>query len=150
MISSRWIVVALVMGVTDAGPALADFRVVTSAQSAASDIPHIQPEDLPRNYIKFRAKSAPHSIINIMGRASVPKNRLNDDLVEGFGAAVPLAFACRQILPKTIKVVYGQGVDAAIPVNWTGGRGWAAVLRDAIQPAGLKLVPHGGTVEIRK
>ena len=75
MVSSRWIVVALVMGVTDAGPALADFRVVTSAQSAASDIPHIQPDDLPRNYMRFHAKSAPHSIINVMGRASVPKNR---------------------------------------------------------------------------
>ncbi len=71
-------------------------------------------------------------------------------MAEGFGAGVPLAFACRQIVPKTITVVYGREVDPATPVNWMGGRPWAAVLRDAIQPAGLTLAPHGTTVEIRK
>lgn len=150
MVSPNWVVVIYVMGFTHIGTALADFRMVTPAQPTVSDSPHFQPGDGSSSYLKRIPKaSSAFTKINARHGAAV-SSKSNGDIVEGFGAAVPLAFACRQILPKQIKVVYAQGVDTTIPVNWTGGRSWAAVLREAIQPAGLTLVPRGLMVEIRK
>ena len=57
----------------------------------------------------------------------------------GFGNSVPLAFACRQIVPPAVKVTYGPGVNPAVPVNWKGGDTWNHVLRDSIKPLGLSL-----------
>jgi hypothetical protein len=57
----------------------------------------------------------------------------------GFGNSVPLAFACRQIVPPAVKVTYGLGVNPAAPVNWKGGDTWNHVLRDSIKPLGLSL-----------
>jgi hypothetical protein len=57
----------------------------------------------------------------------------------GFGNSIPLAFACRQIVPPAVKVTYGPGVNPAIPVNWKGGDTWNHVLRDSVKPLGLSL-----------
>jgi hypothetical protein len=57
----------------------------------------------------------------------------------GFGNSVPLAFACRQIVPPAVKVTYGPGVNPASPVSWKGGDTWNHVLRDSIKPLGLSL-----------
>ena len=57
----------------------------------------------------------------------------------GFGNSVPLAFACRQIVPPAVKVTYGPGGNPAVPVNWKGGDTWNHVLRDSIKPLGLSL-----------
>jgi len=57
----------------------------------------------------------------------------------GFGNSIPLAFACRQIVPQAVKVSYGPGVNPAAPVNWEGGDTWNHVLRDSIKPLGLSL-----------
>jgi hypothetical protein len=57
----------------------------------------------------------------------------------GFGNGIPLAFACRQIVPPAVKVTYGPGVNPAVPVNWKGGDTWNHVLRDSIKPLGLSL-----------
>ena len=57
----------------------------------------------------------------------------------GFGNSVPLAFACRQIVPPAVKVTYGPGVNPSAPVNWKGGDTWNRVLRDSIKPLGLSL-----------
>ncbi len=143
--------VLLLLAVTEVHPALADFRVTpTALPGTVSDIPHVDPGDTPHVLTKSAAKQRPHSIITVIGRSDAASGRAAVGVADGFGAGVPLAFACRQIVPKTITVVYGRNVDPATPVNWMGGRPWAAVLRDAIQPAGLTLVPHGTTVEIRK
>lgn len=57
----------------------------------------------------------------------------------GFGNGIPLAFACRQIVPRAVKVSYGPGVDQTAPVTWKGGDTWNHVLRDSVEPLGLNL-----------
>lgn len=69
---------------------------------------------------------------------------------EGFGKRIPLAFAVRQIVPKTVKVTYGSGANPASLVDWTGGHPWNRVLAAAIEPLGLRLVITSMAVEIRK
>lgn len=68
----------------------------------------------------------------------------------GFGSAVPLAFACRQIVPPAVKVTYGPGASPAVLVTWKGGDTWNHVLRDAVAPVGLHLVMTRMAVDIRK
>jgi hypothetical protein len=68
----------------------------------------------------------------------------------GFGYRVPLAFACRQIVPDAVKITYGAGADRTALVNWKGGDTWNHVLRDAVQPLGLHLLMTTMAVEIRK
>ena len=68
----------------------------------------------------------------------------------GFGKSVPLAFACRQIVPNAVKITYGPGADQAALVNWKGGDTWNHVLRDAVQPLGLHLIMTTMAVEIRR
>jgi len=68
----------------------------------------------------------------------------------GFGKGVPLAFACRQIVPSAVRITYGPGADQAALVNWKGGDTWNHVLRDAVQPLGLHLVMTTMAVEIRR
>lgn len=60
-------------------------------------------------------------------------------LAYGFGNNVPLQFACRQIVPPAVKVLYGTGVNPAIPVTWKGGDTWNHVLRDTVKPFGFRL-----------
>ncbi len=68
----------------------------------------------------------------------------------GFGNAVPLNFACRQIVPPAVKITYGAGVNPKTPVSWKGGDTWNHVLRDAVTPAGLHLVMTHMAVKIVK
>jgi hypothetical protein len=68
----------------------------------------------------------------------------------GFGKSVPLAFACRQIVPYAVKITYGPGADQAVLVDWKGGDTWNHVLRDAVEPLGLHLVMTTMAVEIRR
>ena len=68
----------------------------------------------------------------------------------GFGNNVPLAFACRQIVPPAVKVTYGPGVNPAAPVTWRGGDTWNHVLRDTVTPLGLHLQMTYMAVEIEK
>ena len=68
----------------------------------------------------------------------------------GFGNNVPLAFACRQIVPPAVKVTFGPGVNPATPVTWKGGDTWNHVLRDTVTPLGLHLQMTYMAVEIEK
>lgn len=45
----------------------------------------------------------------------------------GFGNRVPLSFACRQIVPRGIKVVYGPGAQPSMTVTWQGGGLWQRI-----------------------
>jgi hypothetical protein len=76
--------------------------------------------------------------------------KLRFKLAYGFGQSVPLAFACRQIVPNAVKITYGPGADKAALVDWKGGETWNRVLRDAVQPLGLRLVMTTMAVEIRR
>ena len=96
-----------------------------------ADIPHAGPADRrPRAAIPVRRRVAPPPV------------------VQGFGDEVPLAFACRQILPASIKVAYGPGTDPGMIVSWKGGDTWPRVLAAAIKPLGLHLRRSGNTVTI--
>jgi hypothetical protein len=68
----------------------------------------------------------------------------------GFGNQVPLAFACRQIVPSTVHVTYGPGANPDLLVTWKGSHTWNHVLYDAVAPLGLRLVMSHMAVEIRK
>ena len=70
-------------------------------------------------------------------------------LAYGFGNAVRLSFACKQIVPPAVKVTFGPGADPHALVNWKGGDTWNHVLRSAVQPLGLHLVMTWMAVEIR-
>jgi hypothetical protein len=71
-------------------------------------------------------------------------------MVYGFGNHVPLAFACRQIVPPAVKVTFGPGAGPHMLVTWKGGYTWNHVLRDAVKPLGLHLVMMRMAVEIRE
>jgi hypothetical protein len=71
-------------------------------------------------------------------------------VAEGFGDQVPLRFAIRQIVPRTVKVTYGPGADPDAAVDWRGGQRWNWVLYRAVRPLGLRLVMTHMAVEIRK
>ncbi len=141
----------LIFVLLGAPAARADFRLSQAAEAVPiADMPHVSPGDFPQRRVFSGFKRPLHSIISVIARAHAAQRQPSDELVQGFGAAVPLAFACRQILPRTVRVVYAPTVDPLTPVNWTGGRPWAAVLRDALRQAGLTLVPHGNLVEVTK
>jgi hypothetical protein len=70
-------------------------------------------------------------------------------MAAGFGDQVPLAFACRQIVPRAVRVVYGPGADPRARVDWKGGDTWNHVLAAAVKPLGLRLVMTTMAVEIR-
>lgn len=58
-------------------------------------------------------------------------------LARGFGQAIPLRFAARQIVPTAIAVRYAPDVDQDVEVDWTGDAPWNRVLLAAVQPLGL-------------
>ena len=68
----------------------------------------------------------------------------------GFGDHVPLGFACRQIVPRPVRVTYGPGATPDQLVSWKGGDTWNHVLRDAVRPLGLRLLMTQTAVEIRR
>lgn len=57
----------------------------------------------------------------------------------GFGHAVPLSFAARQIVPRNVTIRFGADVDQSLPVDWTGGRPWNLVMGAAVKPLHLHL-----------
>ena len=70
------------------------------------------------------------------------------NIAHGFGNAVPLSFAVRQIVPPMFRVLYRGTVDLELPVNWSGGRPWNLVLASALQQHGLHLILIGGAATI--
>ncbi len=58
-------------------------------------------------------------------------------VARGFGQAIPLRFAARQIVPPAFTVRYAPGVDQDAEVDWTGDAPWNRVLLAAVQPLGL-------------
>lgn len=135
----RHLVLTALLSVTMAGHARAEFVVKTAQplrvtglepQPAAPTAPETSAEgqdDAPPRLTKPRFKTA-----------------------YGFGKSVPLAFACRQIVPRAVKITYGPGADQTALVDWKGGDTWNRVLRDAVQPLGLHLVMTTMAVEIRR
>ena len=82
------------------------------------------------------------------GAQSAPLVQPRYPLARGFGDKVPLAFAVRQIVPPSVKIHFGTGVDPTTPVDWRGGRPWNVVLWSAVHPLGLHLYLRAGTAWI--
>ncbi len=61
-------------------------------------------------------------------------------IARGFGRAIPLSFAARQIVPAAVVVRYGPGVDRSRLVDWSGDAPWNRVLEAAVHPLRLHIV----------
>ena len=70
--------------------------------------------------------------------------------VKGFGKAVPLVIAMRQILPSDYGFAHASGIDLTQPVDWQGGKPWPEVLKAALTPIGLTASITGDTVLLQK
>lgn len=69
---------------------------------------------------------------------------------KGFGHAVPLSLAVGQMVPADWAKEFGPNVALETPVDWKGGRPWNVVLKDAVEPLGLKLTFAANRVLIQK
>lgn len=105
---------------------------VRPGQGVVADTPHVDPGD----------QRKPHADAPVQRRIAPPS------VVQGFGDQVPLAFACRQILPSSVTVMYGPGADPGMIVSWKGGDTWPQVLAAAIKPLGLHMLRSGNTVRL--
>ncbi len=79
---------------------------------------------------------------NIWARSAYP-------VAVGYGKAIPLAFALRQIVPHGVLVVLAPEVDASTIVSWQGGLPWDIALRRALAAAHLRAVITPVEVKIR-
>lgn len=135
----RYLILTTLVSLTIAGHTNAEFVVKTTQPARVSD-----PVQQPSPGAPAQTDTERHT----EGQSGPIKARFK--MAYGFGESVPLAFACRQIVPKAVKVTYGPGADRAALVNWKGGDTWNRVLRDAVQPLGLHLVMTTMAVEIRR
>ena len=71
-------------------------------------------------------------------------------VAHGFGDDVPLSFAARQIVPPTVTVRYGRGVDPNAAVSWKGEAPWNRVLAAAVRPLQLRLTTGASSVLISR
>ncbi len=71
-------------------------------------------------------------------------------VARGFGQAIPLHFAARQIVPPAIAIRYAPGVDQDAEVDWTGDAPWNRVLLAAVQPLGLHVAVGAHSVLISR
>lgn len=69
-------------------------------------------------------------------------------VVSGYGKAIPLSFAARQIVPAGVAVAYGPGVATDDLVDWTGGRPWNQVLATTAAEHGYRVVTGHLSVKI--
>ena len=135
----RHLVLTTLVSLTMAGHARAEFVVKTAQPARVSDaVPQPGPIAPAEPNTESQAEAQP--------KPDKPQFKM----AFGFGKSVPLAFACRQIVPNAVKITYGPGADQAALVNWKGGDTWNHVLRDAVQPLGLHLVMTTMDVEIRR
>jgi hypothetical protein len=135
----RHLVLSTLLSLTMAGHALAEFVVKTAQPARVSDaVPQPGPITPAEPNTESHAEAQP--------KPDKPRFKM----VFGFGKSVPLAFACRQIVPDAVKITYGPGADQAALVDWNGGGTWNHVLRGAVEPLGLHLVMTTMAVEIRR
>ena len=135
----RHLVLTTLVSLTMAGHARAEFVVKTAQPARVSDaVPQPGPITPAEPNTESQAEAQP--------KPDKPQFKM----AYGFGKSVPLAFACRQIVPNAVKITYGPGADQAVLVDWKGGDTWNHVLRDAVEPLGLHLVMTTMAVEIRR
>lgn len=116
-------------------PARADFQIghtaaeppiILSSPTAATPT--------PRTYLASRARVAASGF----------------KIAQGFGQAIPLRFAVKQIVPAAVAVRYGPGVDPDADVDWAGNAPWNRVLVAAVRPLGLHVTMGAQSVLISR
>ena len=128
-------VVAMAVGTAllPVAPAHADFVLGSEKPASVSSTP------------TFAAQSAPELPAEAPERP-VPRFKV----ARGFGDAVSMAFAVRQIVPPGVRVRYGVGIDPQTLVTWKGDRPWNQALAAAIHSLHLRLVTGIDTVLITR
>ena len=114
-------------------PAHADFVITATTTAPPAPVVPAPPTQPRSPWSGWHSPAAPH-----FARAA------------GFGQQVPLAFACRQIVPAGVKVTFGPGADPAALVDWKGGDTWNRTLLTALEPLGLRIIMRPMAIEIRK
>ena len=126
-------------------PANADFTLRPDETGAgatdaatAGEAPHTEAASPPSSDVQSQPSFHPAS------RKHIPRT----PVARGFGDQIPLSFAVRQIVPPTIKIRIGRGIDPTTLVDWKGGHEWPTVLREAIRPLKLQLAVHPSAATI--
>ena len=126
----RIILFTVLAGCLPGAVAKADFRLKDASSGAA------------RSAISDRSDSpkpvAPE-VLDAGDEAPAASDKPRIPYARGFGHAVPLSFAARQIVPRNVAIRFGVGVDQSLPVDWTGGRPWNLVMGAAVKPLHLHL-----------
>lgn len=81
---------------------------------------------------------------------SMPPAADAGDVVEGFGAQLPLVIALQQVAPAGYRVSFAPGVSPGTTVSWTGGKPWKQVLADTLAPVGLSYKIEDSTVVVTR
>ena len=137
---NRAVVLLALAGCLPGTIARADFRLQT-AMSASAGHPISGNSDSATSSAPAPAP-APASASVFLGTddgTPAPAVRPKVPYARGFGHAVPLSFAARQIVPRNVTVRFGAEVDQSLPVDWTGGRPWNLVMGAAVKPLHLHL-----------
>ena len=131
----RMIAVGASMGLAllPSGPAYADFILGIARPMSTSAVPSTIAPSSPQG--------AQDALEPTVSRFKVAR---------GFGNAVPLSFAARQIVPSSIRVRYGIGIDSEALVNWKGDRPWNQALAAAVHPLHLNIVTGTDSVLITR
>lgn len=129
-----FLALTIIVPFTGAGVARAEFQLAGSGTSmpAAQPAPSVPERDDPPAHPSAPARTGP-------------------GVAQGFGHQVPLAFAVRQIVPASVKVRFGDGIDPEdLLVDWKGGRPWPDVLRSTLRPPGLLVTFRPSAVLIER
>lgn len=81
--------------------------------------------------------------------APVEQPAFQGDVVNGFGAGIPLVIAVRQIVPARYGFVFGDDLDLGLKVDWQGGLPWNQVLDNLGVIHGFSVIISGNTVSIQ-
>jgi hypothetical protein len=94
--------------------------------------------------------AAPSSSAAPASQAAISVPQGDFDVIEGFGADMPLALALQQIVPQGYAYSFGQGVNPGALVTWDGGKPWNQVIASMLAPLNLEFAIEGTRVHIRQ
>jgi hypothetical protein len=109
---------------TFAQPQFVDFRLEGAPPPAPIVQPQVSPGSVQQTDLRTPIPLQPAAPLRVI-------------IARGFGNDVPLDFAVRQVVPRSIHVEYADTVDRQLRVSWQGGKPWRVVLNGLVAPSGL-------------
>lgn len=82
--------------------------------------------------------------------ATADHQTTDNEIVQGFGSDIPLAFALSQVVPAHYSYAFGDNVNPGYRVSWNGGRPWQTIVTNMIKPLGLEMRIHDNKLVIEK